>query len=208
MQQFMEEIDRSRIELAWKTKELESAKEEVENLKKERAEIQATLRLKDEMLGKSENTLSALASLLESTKKEVESLKKEQAAVSRLVKDQLEVTKGGAREIREDLDRLKQLAIDSEGRSLVDLNVYLNGRTPGLDAEYKAMERSVFDINQAGLIWLTNRPVWHSDGVKVSYIRFTALIEGDKVSLDKLREGIVKSHQRIWKCDAISTLKL
>ncbi|RXW11791.1 hypothetical protein EST38_g14064 [Candolleomyces aberdarensis] len=173
--------------------------------------FQATLRLKDEMLGKNEKTLSALVSLLESTKKEVESLKKEQAAVSRLVKDQLEVTKGGTREMKEDLDRLKQFAINCGGtssRSLVDLNVYLNGRTPGLDAEYKAMERSVFDINQAGLIWLTNRPVWHSDGVQVSYIRFTALIEGEKVSLDELREGIVKSHKRIWKCDAISILKL
>ncbi|KAJ2930356.1 hypothetical protein H1R20_g6741, partial [Candolleomyces eurysporus] len=207
LRELREELDRSRIKLAWKTKELEdmassleSTKEEVENLKKERAELQVALYMKDEMT----------KHLMESTKKEVESLKKEQVAMSLLVKDQLEATKGGARDIREDLDRLKQLAITSggaSGKSLVDLRVDICGWTLGFNAEYKAMEKSVFGINQGGLFWLTSRPVWE-DGVQVGWIRFIALIEGEKVSLDGLRGTIVRSHQLIYSCDIISILKL
>jgi hypothetical protein len=47
---------------------------------------------------------------------------------------------------------------------------------PGIDVDYRVMERAVFDIDQAGLVWLTSRPTWHFDGVQVSYSRFTAII--------------------------------
>jgi hypothetical protein len=61
-------------------------------------------------------------------------------------------------------------------QSVVDLYVIFRGWTKGLDAEYKDMEKSVFNVKKDGLLWLTSRPVWDNEGGQVGYIRCIALI--------------------------------
>jgi hypothetical protein len=64
-----------------------------------------------------------------------------------------------------------------QNQSVVDLHVSFQGWTVGLDTEYKAMEKSVFDVKKTGLLWLTSRPAWSKmDGTSAGWMRFIALI--------------------------------
>ncbi|KAJ2913864.1 hypothetical protein MD484_g6551, partial [Candolleomyces efflorescens] len=119
-QQLAEELNGSRMELAGKTKELEIAKDEVEALKRERAEFQTTLRsVKDEMTkhfasGRTERTEASLSAIASS----LESLREEQTKASLRIKDQLE--DGARKTITEVKDQLKQLATFEETKAEMD----------------------------------------------------------------------------------------